>query len=441
MESRYGIRYSELFRLPYFDPIRSHAVDPMHNLFSGTAKHTFAVWVQLGILNDEKLKDIDRLMKNMIIPSEVGRIVKSMSLFKSMKADEWKNWVVHYSLFCLKGLIGRNHYNMWQIFVRACKLLINTSISMNEAKQAHDLLLLFCNTFQNLLGADHCTPNMHMHLHILSCIENHGPIYGFWCYSFERFNGIMGNFHTNNHALTITLMKKFINGARVISSYYNLNIEGLPLLSYFNITSETKNANTEKLDEIQRFPAVDFNLEHEIYKPLSVALLESLTVVERDEINLILVNRGYFDWELPRFVYAYSRVRLGRDVLSSSCYRRDQNRDKYIIVKGPGVEQRPAIIKKIITIPFTRRCDGNKIIHLPFLKITYFKEHPEKAWFGINCPMQLWSTEFHAEQYVPLRDVLRKCAISKGTQRFNRIDLGHGKRSRVKASDTVYFVI
>jgi len=35
MEKATGVRYSEVFRLPYFDPVRMHVVDPMHNLFLG----------------------------------------------------------------------------------------------------------------------------------------------------------------------------------------------------------------------------------------------------------------------------------------------------------------------------------------------------------------------------------------------------------------------
>ena len=38
-ESRLGCRYSVLLKLPYFNPIRMLAIDPMHNLFLGTAKH------------------------------------------------------------------------------------------------------------------------------------------------------------------------------------------------------------------------------------------------------------------------------------------------------------------------------------------------------------------------------------------------------------------
>ena len=193
LESALGIRYSELLRLPYFDPIRGHTIDLMHNLFLGTAKHTFKVWIKNGILNDGKLNKIDERMKALSCPSEVGRITQSMTLYKTMKSDEWQNWVLLFSLFCLKDLIPRQHLNMSQIFVRACRLLTNTSISRDELRLAHQLLLLFCNTFQKSLGADNCTPNMHMHLHLSSCVEDYGPIYAFWCYSFERYNGILGS--------------------------------------------------------------------------------------------------------------------------------------------------------------------------------------------------------------------------------------------------------
>ena len=43
IEQSYGIRYSVLLTLPYFDVIRFHVVDPMHNLFLGIAKHTVKV--------------------------------------------------------------------------------------------------------------------------------------------------------------------------------------------------------------------------------------------------------------------------------------------------------------------------------------------------------------------------------------------------------------
>ena len=38
-ESELGVRYCELLRLPYFDPVRMLVVDPMHCLYLGVAKY------------------------------------------------------------------------------------------------------------------------------------------------------------------------------------------------------------------------------------------------------------------------------------------------------------------------------------------------------------------------------------------------------------------
>lgn len=45
LECETGVRYTELLRLSYYQPIRFVAIDPMHNLFLGTTKHVFkALW-------------------------------------------------------------------------------------------------------------------------------------------------------------------------------------------------------------------------------------------------------------------------------------------------------------------------------------------------------------------------------------------------------------
>ena len=58
-----GARYSVLHQLEYFDPIRFHVVDPMHNLLLGVAKHVFKLWVDQKILTDSQIEEIDRMIK------------------------------------------------------------------------------------------------------------------------------------------------------------------------------------------------------------------------------------------------------------------------------------------------------------------------------------------------------------------------------------------
>lgn len=105
---------------------------------------------------------------------------------------------MHLLTFALKGVIPNQHYAMWTNFVQACQILCSKVITVEECQQADEKLLSFCKMFENLCGKEKCTPNMHLHGHLRDCILDYGPIYSFWCFSFERYNGIMGDYHTNN---------------------------------------------------------------------------------------------------------------------------------------------------------------------------------------------------------------------------------------------------
>ena len=50
IEQEIGVRYSELIRLPYLNVVRCHVVDPMHNLFLGTAKNITKLWKSKKII-------------------------------------------------------------------------------------------------------------------------------------------------------------------------------------------------------------------------------------------------------------------------------------------------------------------------------------------------------------------------------------------------------
>jgi len=70
-----GIRWSELYRLKYFDPVIFMVVDPMHCLFLGIGK-----WIMKQCILDhdklskDKLSTIEKRMAHIKVPSDIGRI-------------------------------------------------------------------------------------------------------------------------------------------------------------------------------------------------------------------------------------------------------------------------------------------------------------------------------------------------------------------------------
>ena len=132
------------------------------------------------------------MKEEMEVPSNIGRLPKKISSnYGSYTAEQWKNWTLIYSVFALKNIIGENHFQCWQSFVLACRYLCRT-ITMQDLNSADFLLLKFCKQFEQIYGKKAVTPNMHLHCHLKEVILDHGPVYSFWCFGFERYNGIMG---------------------------------------------------------------------------------------------------------------------------------------------------------------------------------------------------------------------------------------------------------
>ena len=74
MQQDYGVHYSELNRLPYFNIIRSHVIDPMHNIvYLGTTKHVMKTWRESNIIRENKLSVIQEKVDEFNVPYNIGR--------------------------------------------------------------------------------------------------------------------------------------------------------------------------------------------------------------------------------------------------------------------------------------------------------------------------------------------------------------------------------
>lgn len=87
----------------------------------------------------------------------------------------------------------------------ACRILCCKQLTMDQVWLADALLLQFCRRAECLYGEDIITPNMHMHCHLRACVEDYGPLHGFWLFAFERYNGILGKIPNNNLSMRYNL--------------------------------------------------------------------------------------------------------------------------------------------------------------------------------------------------------------------------------------------
>ena len=83
--------------------------------------------------------------------------------------------------------------NILANFVKAYSSLTCRIINNDMLSQIHDRLLQIALLIEENYSQEFIIPNIHLSLYITNCCEDYGPLYLFWCYSFERINGLLGN--------------------------------------------------------------------------------------------------------------------------------------------------------------------------------------------------------------------------------------------------------
>ena len=168
------------------------------------------IWKQRGYLNSSMFDLQQEHVDATNPPSNIGCIPYQISSgFAGFTAEQWMLWTILYSPVVLCDLLPHEHYTPWCIFSRACALLCRPYLHEIEVDEA--LLLTFCTGFQQLYGAEACTLSLHMQCHLKECIFDMGPLYSFWCFSFECYNGILEKMQKSWNASELQLIHKFSN--------------------------------------------------------------------------------------------------------------------------------------------------------------------------------------------------------------------------------------
>ncbi|CAH1264067.1 Hypp2840 [Branchiostoma lanceolatum] len=433
IEDQYGARWSELFRLPYYDAVRSVVIDPMHNLLLGTAKHVFKVWVELGVLDKKAFDVIQSRIDSMKVPRDVGRIPRKIaSGFSGFTADQWKNWTCVFSLFCLKGLIDSNQYEMWSEFVLACRLLCSREILYDNLAIADYHLRKFLSMFAELCGARHCTPNMHLHLHLKECIEDFGPVYSFWCFSFERYNGMLGKYQHNNRNIEVQIMRKF-------QQYKQLSLISWPggyEESFKHALMERKVSCASATTTSRFLPDVLVLDNSSHVEPLPPF---RKTVISEDVRSMLLgmyhtVYPGTDIEHLDLFSMSCTRVRCNGVTLSVNTCRSERsacvhahwccsNPGSEEPTVDPNTEDRPAVLREVILVHLVLG-NGRRCSHA-VARVTWYEYHPQRWFYGRGIPVQVWGLSFEPESpasFIPVERLAGRSVASTSVVQFGRME-------------------
>lgn len=417
IEREYGCRYTVLLELPYYDVVRMCIVDPMHNLLLGTAKHMLTVWKSEGILLDRHFALIQEKVDSFVTPSDVGRIpTRIASGFSGFTADQWRNWTLLYSLCSLKPHLPHKDYDCWLLFVKACHLLCRRSITLKQLDDADSFLLEFCHKFDQLYGQKHCTINIHLHGHIKDCIRDFGPVYAFWLFSFERLNGILGSYHTNNHDISLQLMRRFM-----VSHDYGISnwpeeykSEFVPLISKCKY-----NKGSLVFDSLEDFmPSCN---QSGVLEPLPPIRECTWLPHQKEVLHRILRGLvGHNELMVLTLFQKCKAVAVGRIFIGA-------NNGRYATSSHVmAVHPRFPSALHLATIEYFARVDmkqtsGEELTASVWVAaVSFYYEHQCKVWFGY--PTEVWATATLPDLFfVPVHCIKSRVAYSKVEVDFGRI--------------------
>ena len=269
----------------------------------------------------------------------------------------------------------------------------------------------FCKKFVDLYGPEHCTINMHLHGHLLECIKDYGPVYSFWCFAFERMNGILGSYHINNHHISIQFMRKFLDSKiyspchwphEYIQDYY-------PLLKQFSYQKgslqqstvetliTTDDANFAPLPPVQEY-ALQSHEQDELYEIFNTLLDENSYTV------LILSQR--------------TKALLLKDfVIGAKGSRHSQS--SIVLANRTNSEVGLAQILFFAECVAISKVDGHHT-KLWVAAVSWFMDHPCKVWYG--NPVQVWSAAtFPGFSFIPVTNIISRVVYTKSVCNFGQL--------------------
>jgi hypothetical protein len=103
---------------------------------------------------------------------------------------------------------------------------------MAQARVGQDFITQYCRALKSL--GIHTTINHHLAMHYVKFIKLFGPVYGWWLFAFERFNGMLKRVNHNGHdggRIELTLIRHWVMTHLIYEYLLSLPADAHPMES------------------------------------------------------------------------------------------------------------------------------------------------------------------------------------------------------------------
>lgn len=229
---------SLLMLLPVFNIIRSFPPEYMHCVLLGVVKLFLSTWIDPKNCRKPwyigtKSQIFDNRLSKILPPCEITRTPQSVSNISKWKASEFKNFLIYYSLPCLKDLLPSVFYKHWFLLVYAINVFDSDKIDTKAYENATNAITKFVSKTEMLYGMELMKFNVHLLLHIPKSIQDFGALWAWSAFPYESNNIVLRRMLHSSQTILQQICKSYLRLQTIksidIFSKAHCSIEGKTL--------------------------------------------------------------------------------------------------------------------------------------------------------------------------------------------------------------------
>lgn len=308
---------SPLFLLPSFDMAKAWSPDYMHSVLLGVVRQVTNLLFDSGnhlkaFYLGTTVKHCDSILLSLNPPQEISRSPRSITQRSHWKANEWRAFLLIYSLFVFKVMLPLNYWNHWLLLANAVHILLGDNLTRDMISKAELCLYKFVGEFSELYGPENVTFNVHLLTHLAESVRNFGPLWDTSAFYFENENGkLLKLYHGTQHVQT-QMMKRFF---------------GLKMTSRF-VQQCAKNAPNYVVSILKDIGGnmIPVSCHHDGFNPLGAPTQKLLSQVEKDVLSELCTKRI-----TAQRVYSYKRAKVRGRLITTKHYSNKYKRNNSVI--------------------------------------------------------------------------------------------------------------
>ena len=184
VDEEHHLQLSPLAQLP-IGMVSQFVLDPMHLLYLRVMRRLLYCWLKGSRCSSEISERLTCIRK--YIPCEFARRTPSVAELDRWKATEFRLFLLYCGVVVLKDKLCDKLYNNFLLLFVACRILSSSELVCESmCRYVESLLRLFVQDIHKLYGQDSIVYNMHNLIHVVSDVQNYGPLHMISAFPFEN---------------------------------------------------------------------------------------------------------------------------------------------------------------------------------------------------------------------------------------------------------------